>query len=296
MPLHAARTGRILLALGLLFGSVASAVAEPRRIVSAGGSVTEIVHALGAGDRLVGVDSTSFHPPEVRNLPDVGYLRALSAEPVLSLSPDMVLAEADAGPPEALTQLRAAGVEVVTAPDKPDIEGVAAKIETVAAALGREAAGEALKSEILARWAEVREAVAATGERPRVLFVLSTGSGAPLVAGLETSAAGIIEMAGGGNAIRDFTNFRPLTPEAGVALAPDVILVTRRTVDMLGGEAALLALPGLAATPAAEAGRVVAMDGLLLLGFGPRTPEAAARLARALHPDIELPAGPWDAE
>ncbi|ANK82515.1 MAG: hypothetical protein TEF_18245 [Rhizobiales bacterium NRL2] len=296
MPLHAASTGRIVLALGLLFGSGASAVAEPRRIVSAGGSVTEIIHALGAGDRLVGVDSTSFHPPEVRNLPDVGYLRALSAEPVLSLFPDMVLAEADAGPPEALTQLRAAGVEVVTAPDEPDIAGVAAKIDAVAAALGREAAGEALKSDMLARWGEVREAVATTGERPRVLFVLSTGSGAPLVAGLETSAAGIIEMAGGENAIRDFTNFRPLTPEAGVALAPDVILVTRRTVDMLGGEAALLALPGLAATPAAESGRVVAMDGLLLLGFGPRTPEAAARLARALHPDIELPAGPWDAE
>lgn len=296
MPLHAARTGRIVLALGLLFGSAASAAAEPRRIVSAGGSVTEIVHALGAGDRLVGVDSTSFHPPEVRDLPDVGYLRALSAEPVLSLSPDMVLAEADAGPPEALAQLRSAGVEVVTTPDEPDIEGVAAKIDTVAAALGREAAGETLKSEMLARWDEVREAVAATGERPRVLFVLSTGSGAPLVAGQETSAAGIIEMAGGVNAIRDFTDFRPLTPEAGVALAPDVILVTRRTVGMLGGEAALLALPGLAATPAAEAGRVVAMDGLLLLGFGPRTPEAAARLARALHPDIELPAGPWDAE
>lgn len=294
MPRQAARAGRILFALGLLFGGVTTAVAEPQRIVSAGGSVTEIVYALGAGDRLVGVDTTSLYPPAVHGLPNVGYLRTLSAEPVLSLAPDLILAEADAGPPDALTQLREAGVEIVMAPDEPDVEGVAAKIDTVAAALGRQDEGDALKQRIRTEWRTVEQAVASTQARPRVLFVLSTGAGAPLVAGLETSAAGIIAMAGGENAVQAFTGYRPLTPEAGVALAPDVILVTRRTLEMLGGEAGLLETPGLGATPAAGKGRVIAMDALLLLGFGPRVPEAAARLAKKLHPGIELPPGPWD--
>ncbi len=85
---------------------------EARRIVSVAGSLTEIVYALGAEDRLVGVDATSLHPPSARALPQVGYHRSLSAEGILSLAPDLVLASETAGPPAILDQIRSAGVPI----------------------------------------------------------------------------------------------------------------------------------------------------------------------------------------
>ncbi|MBK1671552.1 hypothetical protein CKO28_26495 [Rhodovibrio sodomensis] len=129
----------------LIVGLAPSALAsDDARVVSVGGSVTEIVYALGAEERLVGVDSTSLYPPAAQEVPDVGYMRRLSAEPILSLEPDIVLAAADAGPPEALAQLRAAGVEVVEVPDTPSPAGVTEKVRAVAAALGMAGQGEAL--------------------------------------------------------------------------------------------------------------------------------------------------------
>jgi iron complex transport system substrate-binding protein len=124
-----------------------------------------------------------------------------------------------------------------------------------------------------------------------VLFLLSIGDGAPLAAGLGTSAAGIIALAGGENAIDGFEGYKPLTPEAAATAAPDVLLVTTRTLEALGGPQAVLARPEIAATKAGRDGRLVALDGLLLLGFGPRTPEAIRALASALHPGLVLPQG-----
>lgn len=261
--------------------------AEPaQRIVSVGGAVTEIVYALDAGDRLVAVDSTSSHPPAAGDLPDVGYMRRLSAEPILALAPDLLLLVEDAGPESAIAQLRAAGARIVTVPDEPSLAGVRQKIGQVADALGVPDRGQALVAEIDAAQAAVAARLAEVGDRPRVLFLLSVGSGAPLASGTGTSASAIVALAGGRNAIQAFEGYKPLSPEAAVAAQPDVVLVTQGTLERLGGEAEVLARPELAATPAARDGRLVAMDGLLLLGFGPRTPQAMALLAEALHPDL----------
>lgn len=280
----------LLIAGALVFApmQIASAADTAQRLLSVGGSVTEIVFALGAQDRLVGVDSTSFHPAETRKLPNVGYLRQLSAEPILALTPDLIVAESDAGPPEALGQLREAGVDISLVPDEPSIAGVVAKIGHVAAALGLAGKGDELARQVSENYSRIATRVATTSKRPRVMFVLSAGKGAPLVAGRGTSATGIIEMAGGINPIDGFPDYRPMTPEAGLNAAPDIILVTHRTVKLLGGIEKLKELPGLSGTPAAENGAIVAMDGLLLLGFGPRTPDAVRELARHLHPDLNL--------
>lgn len=269
--------------------------ASPGRVVSIGGAVTEIVFALGAQDRLVAVDSTSRHPPEAAALPDLGYMRQLSAEPILALEPGLILAVEDAGPPAALDQLRATGVPIVTVPDEPTPDGVLRKVEVVADALGLADRGKALNARLEARLAALSAALDEVRTRPRVLFLLSVGNGgAPLAAGRGTAAAGIIALAGGRNAIEGFEGFKPLSPEAAVTAAPDVVLVSDRTLALLGGEDNLLARPDLAATPAGRNGRVVAMDGLLLLGFGPRTPEAIHELASALHPELSLATLPAD--
>jgi iron complex transport system substrate-binding protein len=135
----------------------------------------------------------------------------------------------------------------------------------------------------------VQAAISRIRDRPKVLFLLSVGNGgAPMSGGAATSSDGVIRLAGGVNAVAGFEGYRPVSPEAIIEAAPDIVLVTHRSLRMLGGVDALLARPAIAATPAGRAKRVVAMDGLLLLGFGPRIGEAIVTLARSLHPDAAV--------
>ncbi len=272
----------LALALACLLVLVTTASAEARRIVSIGGAVTEIAFALGAGDEIVAVDTTSLWPPEADDLPDIGYMRRLSAEPILAVAPDLVLASAGSGPLAVLEQLASAGMAVETIPDEPSIEGIYRKVEAVGRALGRAAEGEKLKAEIAAAFADAARAVTAVAPAPRVLFILRMGRGAPQAAGHDTAADAIIRLAGGTNAVTGYAGYRPLNPEAAIAAAPDLILTMTRTADALGGAETLLARPEIRLTPAGAAGRLVALDGLLLLGFGPRTPEAVRELAGSL--------------
>lgn len=272
---------RRLLVAAVLLAATPAAAAE--RIVAVGGAVTEIVYALGMGDRLVAVDSTSTWPAEADALPDVGYMRQLSAEPIVAMAPDLVLALDSSGPAATLDQLRAAGITLALVPDRPTAEGTLDRIRSVGAILGREAEAGALAGRVDAELKAAMEAGPADGTKPSVLFVMNAGRGAPMGAGEGTAAEGIIALAGGRNAITGYRGYKPLAPEAVVAAAPDVILAMRETVDAAGGAKALLELPELRQTPAARAGRLVAMDGLLLLGFGPRTPQAVRTLATELQ-------------
>lgn len=262
---------------------------DARRLVVVGGALTEIVHALGAEANLVAVDTTSMYPPEaLKRLPNVGYMRALSAEGVLSLKPSLILAEGDAGPPAALAQMRNAGAALVLLRKDPTPAGVVYKIRAAARVLGREAKGEALAAAFEADMAALAAAIAKAGQRPRVVFILGASRGL-LAAGQDTGADHMIALAGGVNAIQGYTGYKPLSGEAVIAGRPDVILATEHGLAQIGGAARLLARPELAPTPAGRAKRVVAMDALLLLGFGPRTPRGVRLLAAKLHPGLALP-------
>jgi iron complex transport system substrate-binding protein len=258
-------------------------------IVSIGGDVTEIVYALGAGDRVIAVDITSRHPKVARDLPQVGYMRQLSAEPILSLSPKLILAIADSGPPPVLDQLKAAGACLVLVPDDHSTPGVIKKVDAVAAALGRQAEGKALQAKLAADFAALQSTVAGFKDQPRVLFLFSVGEGAPMVGGRDTSADSIIQLAGGRNAITEFSEFKPVSSEGLIAAKPDVLLVTELTLEKLGGLEGLLRRTDVAQTPAGRHKRIVAMESLLLLGFGPRAPQAIRDLAAALHPGAAIP-------
>lgn len=281
---HQRKPAPLVWALLVWFALVTSAAAE-ERLVAIGGDVTEIVFALGAGDRLVAVDSTSSFPEAAADLPDFGYMRRLAAEPIVALAPDLVLVSEAAGPPTVIDQLRAAGVAIAMVPDAPDLAGVIAKIEAVGRALDLETEAAALALSVERDVAAVQAALSGIADRPRVLFMLNIGRGAPLTGGAATSAEAIIELAGGRNAIEGFDGYKPLSPEAAIAAAPDVVLVPVATMDALGGAEAVLERPELRSSPAGVSGRLVAMDGLLLLGFGPRLGTAVTTLAKALHPE-----------
>lgn len=272
----------LALAAAALVATALPARAEPKRVVVAGGDLTEIVYALHAEDRIAGVDTTSLYPPAARNRPDVGYLRQLSAEGILSLSPDLVLTTVSAGPPAVLEQIRSAGTPLEILPESFTAEGVVAKIEGVEKALGLPDQG--LSQAVRADFATVADAVAKVPAKPRVLFVLSITNGAPLGGGSGTAADGMIRLAGGANAVGEVERYKPLSPEAVAAAAPDLVVIASHAVEPNGGMTKIAQLPVFAETPAAKSGRIIAMDSLYLLGFGPRTPQAVRDLAVAIHP------------
>lgn len=271
--------------LPLLTFLATPALADPaQRVLTLGGSVTEIAVALGAEDRLIGRDSTSTFPPSVTSLPDVGYFRALSPEGVLALNPDLILSEDGAGPPEALDVLQAAGIPFLTTGPDTTPEGLIAKITTVANALDLPEEGKALAATTAAGLEQAKAKAATVADPKRVLFVLSLQGGRIMAGGEGSSAESIIALAGGANAGTGFQGYKQITDEAVIAAAPDVILMMDREGDLAIANADVLAHPALSQTPAAKSGAIVRMDGLLLLGFGPRTPQAATDLHALLYP------------
>lgn len=277
----------VFASVSAVIGALATPAAAAERVLSVGGSITEIVFALGQGDRLVARDTTSSFPPEATALPDVGYMRRLSPEGVLSVGPDLILLDEGAGPPDALDVLRAARVPMVVVPDTPSREGILEKIHVIGEALGVDAKAKELSAGIESDFDMAAAVVAGipAPERARVLFILSTQGGRILAAGRNTSAAAIIELAGGINAVDAFEGYKPLTDEAVAAAAPDWILMMDRGGSHSAATDELVAMPALASTEAARNRAVIRMNGLYLLGFGPRTAQAIVDLNSAIYGD-----------
>ncbi|MDO6523506.1 ABC transporter substrate-binding protein [Shimia thalassica] len=266
----------------LLWVVAARADQAPSRIVSVGGAITEIVYALGEEDRLVARDTTSNYPAAALALPNVGYIRRLSPEGVLSVNPDLILAEEGAGPPEAVELLQEAAVPMIEVAGGYSQQAILDRIRTVADVLDVPDKGEDLAARVKA---DLAIAVAATEglDEKRVLFILSMQGGRIMAAGDDTSAQAIIDLAGGENAVSGFVGFKPLTDEAITLSGADVILLMDRTGDHGITNEQLFAHPALGVTPAAQTQSVVRMDGMLMLGFSVRTAQAITDLSQALQ-------------
>lgn len=259
-----------------------------QRIVSVGGSVTEVLYRLGVQDRIVGVDTTSLYPSEaLQTKPDVGYLRALSAEGILGLSPDLIILEKDAGPPETVALLEQAGIETVRVPAGYEITELPGKIRIVANAVGKTDEGDRLAADVEASLKALQADLQAARTPKRVLFILSLVDGRPMAAGTHTAADGIIRLAGAKNVFAEVKGYKTISPEAAAALQPDAILMISRSGAHEEGKD-ILKQPAFAETPAGKTGAFIRMDALYLLGFGPRTPDAARELAARLYPDLGL--------
>lgn len=257
------------------------------RIVPLWGNITEVVFELGLGDHVVGRDvSTTF--AEAEDLPVVTRGHDVSAESVLSLKPTLVLANADSGPPEALDQIRNVGIPVLVLKDPQRVADIEARIHEIAAALGVPASGEELARDARSR-IEVEQARIPKGPKPRIAFLYMRGqAGVYLIAGPGSGADSMIEAAGGidaGTAMGLDRSFTPITSEALVEAAPDVILMTTTGLDSVGGVAGLVEIPGIAQTPAGRDRRVVTVEDGLLYSFGARTPEALRSMIDQIYGD-----------
>jgi iron complex transport system substrate-binding protein len=266
-------------------------VEDASRIVSVGGTVTEILYALGLGDRIVGVDLTSTYPADASRKPRVGYMRQLAAEGVLALGPSVIIAIEDSGPPETVEVLSRTSVPFVLVPKAHDAAGVAASIRLIAEAAGVPEEGAALADAVEADLAAVETMLDGIEERRKAVFVLGVGGGAPTVAGSNTAAAYMFALSHVDNAMAAADGYKPSSDEAVVASAPYAVVLMADRSHQLTDEQ-VLSVPAFTGTPAAQNGRLVRMDGGYLLNFGPRTAHAARDLAAAIYPEAELPALP----
>jgi iron complex transport system substrate-binding protein len=266
---------------------VVTVVEDTSRIVVLNGDITEIIFEFGLGDRIVGVDVTTTYPPEADDLPRVGVRQRLAAEPVLALDPTLVIGDELVFPPEAIQQIRDAGVPVVILKTQTTFSGLRTKILEVAAILGVPEKGTALADRVDA---EIDEALALVPDgvpEPRVLFVYARGVETRLIFGRGMVTKALIEGAGGidGGSDVGVMGTDDLTPEAVVAAAPDVIITVDDALAVIGGVAGLKSLPGVGETPAARNDRIYSYDPALFLGFSQRAAEALTALIHDLYPD-----------
>lgn len=285
-------TGFILLPVVFNMSVLARTVSElpeQGKLVSIGGSLTEIVYALGAENRLMARDTTSHYPPDASKLPDVGYMRNLSPEGVLSLSPDGILLIEGSGPPSTIEILAHAEVPVVIIPEHFTQNGVIQKILKVGQALHQNEQAKKLADRIEYDFSENDKLLNKITQTKRVspkriLFVMTIQNGRIMAAGKNTAADGMIALSGGTNAVTDYDGYKLINDEAIINAAPDFILMmshagSTTTIDQV------LALPTIQMTPAGKNKAVIQMDGLYLLSFGPRTASAARDVINVLYKD-----------
>jgi len=249
------------------------------RIGSMSGAVSELLWTLGLGDQIVVIEGTTGYPEELTALPNVGFFRSLPAEGILAQSPDVLFVPLDAGPPEALDAIEAAGVPVVRVPiATEDPSSLVALTDTVGAAIGSPESALTLAASTLDAYKEVSLDVSA--DAPVVAYAVARGPNVFLT-GLNSPSNTLIAAAGYRTAAGELglAEASPLTPEALVAADPAVVVTTRTSVEQAGGEDAFLGLAGVAETTAGRNGALIVWDDdQSIQGWTPRSPQTVEQL------------------
>ena len=273
-----------LFLLILSFNSLINHSFANERIVVAGGSLTEIVFALGAGDQVVGVDKTSSYPEKAKQLPQIGYWKLLNIEGILSLNPTLFITLEDAEPDNIISQVSQAKVDVLPLKRVPGtIELLYENIEKISAKLNKQTEGQQLTNKIKTNLAQIQDKITTHPQKAKVLFLMSMG-GTNSVAGKNTTADALIEIAGGEN-LAKHNSFKSYTAESLIAMDPEVILLNSHSISQLGGLDKVNTIPGITETSAFKNHRIVKIDDSYLFGIGPRIDEVTKILYASFYPE-----------
>lgn len=246
--------------------------ASESRFVTAGGTVTEIVFALGKGSHVVAIDQSSSYPAKAKQLPVVGYYRDLAAEGVLSTQLTHLLALEGSGRAKALEQINQAGVKVSLYPKPTTIDGLYKLIQLIADDIGASDASENLINQIKQRLPQPNSKRDKSG-----LFLLSAGERGLVAAGDETVPKLLFDYVGITN-VAPHEGFKGMSIEALAMTQPDFIVAPKHVVEGLGGPHAFCSQPALALIEAAQNCSLLVMDSLLSLGMTPRIDQAIDKL------------------
>jgi iron complex transport system substrate-binding protein len=281
---HRVRAFIIALALFLVVSgsgrTVGSQTHPPQRIVSLIPSVTEMLFAIGAGPRVIGVSNFDQYPPEVQTRAKVGGLIDPDIERILSLKPDLIIVYGTQT--ELREQMRRAGVPIYLY-EHAGLPDITSTMRALGRRVGSETAATALANRIDADIAEVHRRVAGK-PRPRTLLVF--GRDSETLRGIYASGGlgflhDMLEAAGAVNVFADVKRQSvQATSELVLARAPEVILEIRER-----GRPNLRAWEALGSIPAVRAHRIYLLTGDDMVNPGPRVAQAVRRLAEALHAD-----------
>ncbi len=264
----------------IIFTALLSIIATPieaKRIVSAGGSVTEILYALDLGSEIVAVDSSSYYPAEATQKPHVGYFRTLSAEGVLAMQPDLLVVGNGGGPKEALDQIAQQGVIVkVFKQEKYNLSAWKAYLRDIGSYFNRDREAEA----IINRVEHQMKTIGTTQQRRNALFLLNIGDRGPVAAGQNTVPDMLFALANINNQATTFEGYKPLSTEALVSFRPDLIVMPSHTVEQMGGQEAVCQNIILKLATVEQGCQLLVIDALLVLGYGTRIDEAVLKLAK----------------
>lgn len=258
------------------------------RIVTLTAGLTEAVFALGAGDLVVARDISSTIA-EADALPIVTTAHDINVEALLAVRPTLILIDEDTGPETALDQIAATGVRIELVDNATTVDEIIPRLERVAEILGLQDRAARLRDAIDKDLAGVRTDDSLADVRVAFLYVRGP-AGVYLIGGPGSGPDSIITAAGAtdaGTAIGLELAFTPLTPEAMVEAAPDVLLVTTTGLDSVDGIDGLVELAGVAQTPAGKARRVITAEDGLLFSFGPRTPSLIESLRQEIAAEME---------
>ena len=260
------------------------------RIVCISKQYSEIVYALHAQDDIVAVDVSSTYPPEIKKLPTVGYHRALSAEAILAMKPTLILQDNNIGPEHVIRQLNDLKIPMKNFKSyQNSIAGIDSLIREMGAYFHRERRADSLCLK-LDHDMKVAEAGARQLKTPVKVLIIHFGqaSNIYLVMTKKSTAARMIEWAGGTMAVEDEKGMKQISPEIVALSDPDVILLTDFGYDRLGGSAdKIRELPGVASTRAFRNHRIFRIEEHDLVYLGPRTGENVLLVQKLIHQDAE---------
>lgn len=263
-------------------GRMVSVPDHPVRIVSLAPSITEIVFALGEGNRLKGVTQHCDFPAEAESLPKVGSYVHLDPERIVALKPDLCIAVRDGNPRNIVNQIEALGIPVY-AVDPRSLDTAVDTVLEIAGLLNAEEKGKRLADEMRARIERVKERVSGPVPRPRVFFQIGT---APIVsAGTNTIIGELIATAGGDNLGGGPAAYPRFSREQVLALQPDIIVITSMTkgqdLEQISAE-----WKKFEELPAVRNDRIYIVDANLFDRATPRVIEGLETLAGIIHPEL----------
>lgn len=260
-------------------GNQEKSISQSTRIITAGGTITEIVAALGFKDQIIATDITSTYPEGMQDLPSIGYRNQIKTEGLLSMDPDFILYESGYLTEEVVQQLQETGIKTHGLDKPKDVDGTRSLIKSLASTLGVTEEGNKLIASLekdLVQLQALTSNDAAT--KPRICFVMARGPETIFLGGKGTFAESFITLAGGEFLHLNIEDFKPLSPEALPAMNPDYILLFESSFQSMGGMNGLAQIQGIQATEAWKKQQIIAMDGNLISGFGPRVAQAAMEL------------------
>ena len=258
---------------------------DTSRIVVAGGSITEILFFLNESKNIVAVDTTSNYPEDAKNYPSIGYVRALSAEGVLSLKPTLIIGEKDMGPENVLEQLKKTKIELRVLDEKNSVKGIQDKVSCIASILGKNKDDNFEKNISLEKSVSKLKVISKANSKKNIrgLVILMMQGTSPVVAGRNTSGGDFLKMIGSKNTMSSFEGWKPAGKEAILLSNPNLILITKRATKSYGSLNSFLKESGIEMTEAARTQNVFSLDGMSFLGFGPRTINSGLEISDKIY-------------